>query len=64
MIEAAAALAAYYSEGRGDSYVDVDVTSVRNVRKIPGGPAGRVTYRDFRTVRVKPSTEKWSPSGT
>jgi predicted ribosome quality control (RQC) complex YloA/Tae2 family protein len=63
MVEAAAALAAYYSEGRSDSYVDVDVTPVRNVRKIPGGPAGRVTYHHFRTVRVKPSNEEWQQSG-
>jgi predicted ribosome quality control (RQC) complex YloA/Tae2 family protein len=61
VLEAAAALAAYYSEGRSDSAVDVDVTEVRNVRKIPGGPPGRVTYRNFRTVRVAPTPGRWQP---
>lgn len=62
VIQAAAALAAYYSEGRSDTAVDVDIASVRDVRKIPGGPPGRVTYRNFRTVRVVPSAEGWEES--
>jgi predicted ribosome quality control (RQC) complex YloA/Tae2 family protein len=62
-VEAAAALAAYFSEGRTDSAVDVDVASVRDVRKIPGGPPGRVTYRNFRTVRVRPGLDEWSRDG-
>ncbi|HZS94151.1 MAG TPA: NFACT RNA binding domain-containing protein [Chloroflexota bacterium] len=61
VVTAAAALAAYHSEGRSDSAVDVDVTAARNVRRIPGGPPGRVTYRDFRTVRVKPDLGSWRP---
>lgn len=56
---AAAALAAYFSEGRSDTAVDVDVAAVRDVRKTPGGPPGRVTYRDARTVRVQPGLEGW-----
>ncbi|MGI8826010.1 MAG: Rqc2 family fibronectin-binding protein [Chloroflexota bacterium] len=52
-------LAAYFSEGRADSGVDVDVTQLRNVRKIPGGPMGRVTYSNFRTLRVKPGIGQW-----
>lgn len=59
VVAAAAALAAYFSEGRSDSAVYVDVAPVRAVRKIPGGAPGRVTYRDFRTIRVSPSTEGW-----
>ncbi|HLJ66141.1 MAG TPA: NFACT RNA binding domain-containing protein [Chloroflexota bacterium] len=62
VVEAAAALAAYFSEGRSDSAVDVDVALVRDVRKIPGGPPGRVTYRSFRTVRVRPGAEGWTPA--
>lgn len=58
-LEAIAALAAYYSEGRPDTAVDIDVAAVRDVRKIPGGPPGRVTYRNFRTVRVAPSKDGW-----
>jgi predicted ribosome quality control (RQC) complex YloA/Tae2 family protein len=62
-IRAAAGLAAYFSEGRSDSAVDVDVTEVRNVRKIPGGPTGRVTYGRHRTLHVAPSAEGWEPGG-
>lgn len=59
IIQAAAELAAYYSEGRTDSGVDVDVARPRDVRKIPGGPPGRVTYRNFQTIRVRPSLGAW-----
>jgi len=58
--EGAARLAAYYSEGRTDTRVDVDVTEVRNVRKIPGGAPGRVTYQHFRTLRVEPGIDSWT----
>ena len=58
---AAAQVAAYFSEGRFDTGVEVDFTLVRNVRKIPGGPPGRVTYRSFQTVRVEPRVEPWEP---
>lgn len=53
-IEVAAALAAYYSSQRSGSKVDVDFTAVKNVKKIPGGKPGMVTYSDFRTVTVRP----------
>ncbi len=62
VVAAAASLAAYFSEGRLDSAVDVDVAPVRAVRKVPGGAPGRVTYRDFRTIRVSPTTEGWASS--
>lgn len=62
IIQAAAELAAYYSEGRSDSGVDVDIARPQDVRKIPGGPPGRVTYRNFRTVRVRPSLGTWEPT--
>jgi len=55
----AAELAAYLSTARSDTRVSVDLTRVRDVRKIPGGPPGRVTYRNFRTFRVVPSQSKW-----
>jgi predicted ribosome quality control (RQC) complex YloA/Tae2 family protein len=54
VLERAAQIAAYFSEARTDSSADVDVARVRDVRKVPGGPPGRVTYRNFRTVRVTP----------
>jgi predicted ribosome quality control (RQC) complex YloA/Tae2 family protein len=61
VIAAAGALAAYYSEGRGDTRVSVVVTSPRNVRKIPGGPQGRVRYQNESTVTVKPDLTGWEP---
>lgn len=57
VIEAAAALAAYYSAGRGESRVVVDVTPRRYVRKIKGGAAGMVTYRNEETRTVAPRSE-------
>ncbi|MGH2444055.1 MAG: Rqc2 family fibronectin-binding protein [Chloroflexota bacterium] len=63
MLRAAAALAAFHSEGRADTRVDVDVVSVRNVRKVPKGPPGRVTYRNAETVTVAPRLEGWSREG-
>ncbi len=63
IVLAAASLAAYFSEGRSDTAVDVDVARPRDVRKIPGGALGRVTYRNFRTVRVEPGEGTWQPGG-
>jgi predicted ribosome quality control (RQC) complex YloA/Tae2 family protein len=59
VVEQAGQLAAYFSEGRLENRVDVDVTLVRNVRKIPGGPPGRVTYRNFDTLHVRPTRQGW-----
>ncbi len=57
LIEAAAALAAYYSAGRGEGSVIVDVASRRSVRKIKGAAAGMVTYKSDSTRMVAPSGE-------
>lgn len=61
---AAGALAAHFSEGRADTAVDVDAVEVRAVRKIPGGPPGRVTYRGARTYRVAPGVDGWETMNT
>ncbi len=53
----AAALAAYYSAARGSANVEVDVTRRRHVRKIKGAGPGMVTYRQERTVAVRPAPE-------
>ncbi len=53
-LETAAALAAFYSSQRAGSKVDVDYTPVKNVKKIPGGRPGMVTYSGFRTLTVEP----------
>jgi predicted ribosome quality control (RQC) complex YloA/Tae2 family protein len=59
ILQAGAAVAAHFSEGRNDTAVDVDVARVRDIRKIPGGPPGRVTYRGESTVRVAPGLGAW-----
>jgi predicted ribosome quality control (RQC) complex YloA/Tae2 family protein len=56
-IEAAAALAAWYSAARESRSVEVDVAPRRHVRKLKGGRPGMVTYRNERTVRVAPRSE-------
>jgi predicted ribosome quality control (RQC) complex YloA/Tae2 family protein len=56
-IEAAAALAAWFSAARGSGSVDVDVAKRRHVRKISGAGPGMVTYRNERTIVVKPRDE-------
>ena len=47
----AAQLAAYYSETKGGQNIPVDVTAVKQVKKIPGGKPGMVIYHTYRTVR-------------
>lgn len=53
-VTSAASLAAYYSRARQESAVDVIVTRVRDVHRLTGGGPGQVTYRNGRTVRVRP----------
>jgi predicted ribosome quality control (RQC) complex YloA/Tae2 family protein len=54
IVERAAALAAYYSQARGNREADVVVTERRHVRRISGARPGLVTYRSERTLRVSP----------
>jgi predicted ribosome quality control (RQC) complex YloA/Tae2 family protein len=53
----AAALAAYYSSARSSGTVEVDATRRRYVRKIKGSGPGMVTYRNERTLAVRPMDE-------
>ena len=53
-ITQAAQLAAYYSETTGGQNIPVDVTSVRQVKKIPNGKPGMVIYHSYRTVIANP----------
>lgn len=57
LIEQAAAVAAYYSAKRHENAVIVDVTRRKYVRKIKSAGLGMVTYRNERTVTVKPHDE-------
>jgi predicted ribosome quality control (RQC) complex YloA/Tae2 family protein len=54
IIEMAAQVAAAHSPARTASAVEVDVTSRRYVKKIPGGAPGLVRYTNERTLRVAP----------
>jgi predicted ribosome quality control (RQC) complex YloA/Tae2 family protein len=53
-LERAAELAAYFSGSRTNSSVEVDICKRRDVRKIRGAGPGMVTYRNERTVNVRP----------
>ncbi len=57
-ITQAAQLAAYYSETGDGQNVPVDVTAVKQVKKIPSGKPGMVIYTNQRTLYVTPSAEK------
>jgi predicted ribosome quality control (RQC) complex YloA/Tae2 family protein len=50
----AAQLAAYYSQARGSTHVDVDYTERRCVRPIKGAGPGLVTYTREKTIWVVP----------
>mgnify|MGYP003291549789 CR=1 FL=1 len=50
----AAQLAAHYAETAGGQNIAVDVTPVRQVKKIPNGKPGMVIYHSHRTVIVNP----------
>ena len=53
-ITQAAQLAAHYSESVGGQNLPVDVTPVKQVKKIPSGKPGMVIYHSYRTVIVNP----------
>ncbi|MCC6313771.1 MAG: NFACT family protein [Thermomicrobiales bacterium] len=57
-LAAAAGLAAWYSAARDAVRVEVDIARRRHVRKIRGGRPGAVTYRNERTVSVRPADER------
>lgn len=53
-ITQAAQLAAYYAETGGGQNIPVDVTPVKQVRKIPNGKPGMVIYHTYKTVIANP----------
>ena len=53
-ITQAAQLAAYYAETGGGQNIPVDVTPVRQVKKIPNGKPGMVIYHTYKTVIANP----------
>ena len=53
-ITQAAQLAAYYAETGGGQNIPVDVTTVKQVKKVPSGKPGMVIYHSYRTVIANP----------
>lgn len=53
-ITQAAQLAAYYSESTAGQNIPVDVTAVKQVKKIPNGKPGMVIYHTYKTVICNP----------
>ncbi len=53
-ITQAAQLAAHYAETAGGQNIPVDVTAVKQVKRIPNGKPGMVIYHTYRTVIVNP----------
>ena len=51
----AAALAAFFSQGRESGQVAVDYTQIRNVKKPNGARPGMVVYDPYQTAYVTPS---------
>lgn len=52
-ISQAAAIAAYYSQGREGGKVPVDYTMLRFVRKPSGALPGKVIYTDYKTIMTE-----------
>ena len=50
-------LAAYYAETTGGQNIPVDVTAVKQVKKLSGAKPGMVIYHTYRTVIVNPYKE-------
>lgn len=48
----AAELAVKHSQGKNSSKIEVDYTLVKNVRKLPGGKPGKVTYTNYKTIII------------
>ena len=44
----------YYAETGGGQNIPVDVTAVKQVKKIPNGKPGMVIYHTYRTVIANP----------
>ena len=56
-ITQAAQLAAHYAETAGGQNIPVDVTAVKQVKKLSGAKPGMVIYHTYRTVIVNPYPE-------
>ena len=51
----AASLAAFYSKLSNSPKVEIDFTTVKNVKKIPGAKPGMVIYENYKTIYIEPN---------
>lgn len=58
ILNAAAALAAFYSKGRDSAAVEVIYAAARHVHKFAGARPGQVRVKSFRTLEVAPALPK------
>lgn len=57
LVELAGTIAAYYSSYRNATNVCVDYTLIKYVKKVPGMKGSFVTYKNQKSIFVKPSIE-------
>ncbi len=55
VLQVAAEICAYYSDGRAGNKIPVDYTAKKFVKKPPGSNAGFVIYTDYKTVLAEPN---------
>ena len=58
ILRKAAMLAAYFSSLKGSSSIPVDYTKVKFIKKIPGLPGYKVSYRNHQTIYIDIDEEK------
>jgi predicted ribosome quality control (RQC) complex YloA/Tae2 family protein len=58
ILRKSAMLAAFFSGMRQSSSIPVDYTLIKNIKKIPGVPGYRVTYRNHQTIYIDIDEEK------
>lgn len=56
-LEEAAMIAAFHSKAKMSSNVQIDYTTIKNVKKIPGAKPGMVRYVNYKTIVVTPCEE-------
>ncbi len=51
-------IAAYFSSGKNSSHVEIDYTTRKNIKKVPGAKPGMVLYYNFKSVTVTPTQKE------
>lgn len=64
LLKQAAAIAAYHSKARTAGVVPVSCTQAKNVSKPRGAPAGTVTIKREKTIKVRPGVPESADAAT